>query len=121
MDDDLIVYESPSSMSRDLEDAGRFQISMEKLKGVGIDVPCILCKDGSELSGEAAELYAEQGDSCLPMATYSCVIICSGRYPTDQELVDYIDGVPTGTLSAERAVLAQANDLPPSCSCRRKS
>lgn len=120
MDDDFVVYESPKSMSRDLEDAGRFQLSLDKLKDAGISVRCVLCTDGSELCGEAEELYSEHGDDCLPLATYSCVIICQGRYPTDQELVDYLD-VPTGTLSAERAVLAQANDLPPSCNCRRKS
>lgn len=120
MEQDFIIYESPSSIARDLEDAGRFQNSLDRLKDVGIDITCVLCKDGSELSDDAADLYAEQGDSCLPMGVYSSVVICSGRYPTDQELVDYID-VPSGTLSAERTTLAQANDLPPSCGCRVRS
>ena len=120
MDNEFTVYDSPGSISRDLEDAGRFQNSVNLLKDAGVIVNCVLCKDGSELSGEAAELYSEMGEACLPMATYSDVVICQGRYPTDQELVDYID-VPPCVLPAERMILASANDLPPSCNCKRRS
>lgn len=117
---EFIVYESMSSIARDLEDAGRFENTVRKLSAVGIMMECRAVKDGSEIDGEASELYRDAGDGCLPMATYMGVVVCSGRYPTDQEIVDYID-VPPGTLDAKRTTLAQANDLPPACGCRRRS
>lgn len=117
---EFVVYESPSSMARDLEDAGRFENTVRKLSSVGIVIECRAVKDGSEIDGEASELYRDTGDGCLPMASYMGVVVCSGRYPTDQEIVDYVD-VPPGTLDAERTTVAQANDLPPACGCRRRS
>lgn len=117
---EFVVYESPFSMARDLEDAGRFENTLNRLSAAGISIRCIAVKDGSEIDGEASELYSDMGDQCLPMATYMGVTICSGRYPSDQEIVDYVD-VPSGILDAERTTLAQANDLPPACGCRRRS
>ncbi len=117
---EFIVYESPASAARNLEDTGKFGNILSKLSDAGVKLECVLVKDGTEITGEAFELYAEKKDLCLPMAAYMGVAICSGRYPTEQEIVDYVD-VPSGILDAERTVLAQANDLPPACGCRRRS
>lgn len=120
MSADFVVYESPSSVLRDPKDTERFEDSFRKLSDAGIIIERVTVNSQSELCPEAAEYYGEQGDACLPMGVYLCTVICSGRYPSDQEIVDYID-VPHGILNTERWTLAQANDLPPDCTCRRSS
>ncbi len=117
---DFVVYESPSSVLRDPKDTERFEKSYGKLSDAGVKIERITVNNADNLSSEAAEYYAEQKDACLPMGVYLGAVICSGRYPSDQEIVDYVD-VPRGTLDVERWVLAQANDIQSDCTCRRSS
>lgn len=90
--------------------------SVGKLRSAGIEFPIIRVESTEDFItvGEASEEVARSGMDILPVLEYEGVIVCSRSYPTDQELVDYID-VPEGVLSAKRASLPAANEMEFSC------
>ena len=113
----MTVYET--SDSRATDDAMRFSASVAKLAAVGIAVARVVVDGpGSIPEGEVREMFAENGTASLPAAEYGGVAVCTGAYPTDQELADFLD-VPDGVLSVNRnRGPAMANDIPPACGIR---
>ncbi|MBQ8179633.1 MAG: arsenic metallochaperone ArsD family protein [Candidatus Methanomethylophilaceae archaeon] len=102
MNSKLTVYEAPGSTGQRNDDAARFHSSVERLAEAGIDVRCITCRRPSDMDtrGEAWETLSSEGLGSLPLAEYDGVLISSGRYPSDQELADFLSP-PDGTLSVD--------------------
>ncbi|MCQ2079510.1 MAG: arsenic metallochaperone ArsD family protein [archaeon] len=119
MSSDLIVFDSPESRERCLEDHVRFLTSVEKLSNVGIIVRSVLISSADDLdpSSEAYEMMVSDGPSILPLTVYDGVVIETYEYPSDKVLVDYLE-VPDGILKAERTRQPAANDMPCVCWAR---
>lgn len=113
----MTVYETADSGATD--DAMRFSASVAKLAAVGITVARVVVDGpGSIPEGEVRDIVTEEGFSALPAAEFGGVAVCTGAYPTDQELADFLD-VPDGVLSVNRSRgPAMANDIPPACGIR---
>lgn len=64
--------------------------------------------------GEARRIFIEESFDALPVTEFKGAAVTEGSYPTDQEIVDYVD-VPEGVLGAKRTVLRAANDFESPC------
>ena len=116
----MTVYESEESRRRNPADASRFDASRSALQSIGIpvDVVPIETAEDMDAGGEARQFIEENGPGSLPVTEYEGVLVCTGSYPSDQDLADFLD-VPDGILSVDRTrPPAMSNDLPPSCCCR---
>mgnify|MGYP002520632528 FL=1 len=116
----MTVYESEESRRRDPAGASRFDASRSALRSIGIPVKVVSVTGAGDVDddGEARQFIEENGPGSLPVTEYEGVVVCSGGYPSDQDLADFLD-VPDGVLSADRTrPPAMGNDLPPSCCCR---
>ena len=113
----MTVYETADSMKT--EDGARFTASLEKLATARIAVERVtVACPGDIPDGEVRDIVTEEGLSALPAAEFGGVAVCTGAYPTDQELADFLD-VPDGVLSVNRSRgPAMANDIPPACGIR---
>ncbi len=117
----MVVYESMESRSRDPADTERFETSFAALREMGIRIGRVTVNGPEDLDpeGEASRIVAEDGMSALPITEYQDVDIAIGRYPSDQELVDFLDA-PDGTFGISRSKApAMNNDLMPNdCTSR---
>lgn len=113
----MTVYHTAEQ--RDTDDGVRFLNSVQALEKAGISVNTVLCASEDDVpEGDIRDSH-ESGDM-LPAAEYEGVAVCVGRYPTDQELADYLE-VPDGVLSVDRSRgPAMANDLPAACGIRAR-
>ncbi len=119
MNFDLMVYESEESRTKDSEGTTRFYWSFKKLKEAGISIERVMCSSPEDIDGdsEAGQLVRANGMSALPIAEFRGVVIASESYPTDKDLVNYLD-LPEGTLDVDRdGAPAMTNDLPPPDAC----
>jgi len=122
MEHKLKIFESLESKNRDPADTKRFEASLRALAKIGIHVQRIKCSSISEIDEEddAFEIVSEKGLSALPIAEYGKVAISVGKYPDDQSLANFLD-VPNGTLSVDKQLGPNINDLGPAYSCQRQA
>ncbi len=122
MDYLMTVYESEECRSKDPEDRERFDRSYEALRAAGIGIRRVECSGTDDVAfDDARQILDEQGMAALPITEYQDVMIESGRYPTDQDLADFLDA-PDGTLSVNKqGPPAMGNDIMPACACGNKT
>lgn len=116
MNSDFKIYE-PTDY-RNKADLERFEDSVGKLHSVGIEVERITCSDISVIpqDSETYDLVKQNGLKALPVADYLGTVVCSGEYPDDQTLADYLDA-PNGTLSADKKTAPPLYNLMPPSTC----
>lgn len=119
MEYEFKVFESSESKNKDPADTKRFESSLEALAKVGIHVQRIKCSSVSDIDEEedAFEIISEEGMSALPIAEYGKVAVSVGKYPDDQTLANFLD-VPNGTLSVDKQLGPNINDLGPAYNCQ---
>ncbi len=99
MDNVIIVYDSEEARKKYASDYSRFKKSMDTLLKKDFKIQYIDCKSAKDVAGdgEARELVKEKGLGVLPISEYMGAIITSGKYISDQDLVDFLE-VPDGVL-----------------------
>lgn len=117
MDDVITVYDSAAARKKYASDYERFKKSMETLKKAGFQVEYFDCKSAADIpSGEAKELVETDGFDVLPIAVFMDAVIESGKYVSDQDLVDFLE-VPDGTIDAKRSKPTPLYEDGPPLSC----
>lgn len=120
MNYNMTVYESEESRGRDPADTQRFDASCRRLAEAGIGLRRVMCSSPADVdsAGEALSAVRERGMAALPICEYQGVDVTDGRYPSDQDLADFLD-VPDGVLSVNRTRPPRmSNDAPPTCFIR---
>ncbi|HKM09454.1 MAG TPA: arsenic metallochaperone ArsD family protein [Candidatus Methanomethylophilaceae archaeon] len=113
----ITVYDSAAARKKHASDYKRFNKSMETLKKEGFKIEYLDCKSVADIpSGEAKELAEKDGFDVLPIAVFMDAVISSGKYVTDQDLVDYLE-VPDGTIDAKRSKPTPLYEEGPPLSC----
>ena len=111
----LTVYDCGSARGRLPKEYESFRRSAD---AVGDLVRIVEVRSADDIPpGEAREIFLAGSFGALPVTEFEHVAVTEGSYPTDQEIVDYVD-VPDGVLNVRRASVRPANEMEsPCCAC----